>query len=127
MPIPSCDVGRRDYGAGVTRPNLDDDGWRLDSAVDRHNDAPATFRIPPAEVRESLKIGDLAKLLFHLRGSDDDGRPSVTIERMWVTVTEVTDAGYIGRLESTPRTSAAVAPGDLVPFAAEHVAAVEDY
>ncbi len=79
--------------------------------------------MPSYEERTKLKIGDMVKLLFLLVGEDETG-PIVQRERMWVTVREVKGTGYVGMLESLPRTSDVLAPEDLIVFEPEHVAAV---
>lgn len=101
---------------------LDSHGWVLESAVERHVAYPETFEIPPAEVRNNLQIGQGAKLLFRLKRPEDEG-----VERMWVTVTRITDTGYVGALESKPVGCQVLAPGDRVSFTADHVADAQDY
>jgi hypothetical protein len=89
--------------------------------VARHAEAPDSFWIPSAEERQSLRVGNGAKLLFALADEAGD-RLAAQVERMWVVVTEVTDDGYVGILASSPRSShAAVHRGSRVTFAAEHI------
>jgi hypothetical protein len=76
---------------------------------------PDTFDIPSEYERRHLRPGDTAKLTFATPGASIPG------ERMWVQVTEETKPGYIGRLCNTPVAIDGVAPGDLIPFGAEHV------
>ncbi len=102
-------------------PTLGEDGWELDSALDRHRRAPSTFWIPDAEERANLRTGDLVKLLFLLEVQDETGK-YVQCERMWVTVTETSGAEYRGVLESLPRTSDVVQPGALIAFGPDHIA-----
>ena len=90
--------------------------------MDRAAEAPDTFEIPPPHIRASIKVGEVAKLLFWLRG--DDGP---VCERMWVEVIEETENGYIGQLTNEPRTPGVIEPGTLVAFTPDHVAAVWDY
>ena len=97
-------------------------GWHLESAVERAAEAPETFEIPPPDVRASIQVGEVAKLLFCLEG--EHGR---MVERMWVEVVEDTENGYVGRLANEPRTPGVIEPGTLVAFTPDHVAAVWDY
>src|SRR3954469_7553895 len=92
--------------------------WRLESATDRHAEAPDTFEIPSGKVRNGLGRGDLAKLLFFL----DDGRGNAGVERMWVTVVDVDGDGFIGRLENQPMTRGVIERGEHVRFGPDHVA-----
>jgi len=50
-------------------PTLDEDGWQLESGVERHADAPDTFEIPDEAVRSRLAPTSDAKLIFTLRGA----------------------------------------------------------
>ena len=63
-------------------PTLDEDGWQLESGVERRAEAPDTFEIPDEAVRSRLVPTSYAKLIFTLR--DPEG-PQV--ERMWVHIT----------------------------------------
>jgi uncharacterized protein YegJ (DUF2314 family) len=107
----------------ITEPDLDRDGWMLESAVERHQQDPERFIIPGKEERTHLSGGRMAKLLFLMLGQNHQGL-FVQCERMWVTVTEVTASGYVGRLESQPHTSKVLKPGDSVYFQADHVASL---
>ena len=103
-------------------PDLDIDGWCLDCGEVRHADAPETFWIPDVSVREGLRPGDLAKLIFTFRTSEID-EPVVT-ERMWVIVRERTTFGYSGALDNDPYSPAqneAFRSGLMVPFEPRHV------
>lgn len=104
-------------------PDLDTDGWELESAEARHAAAPGTFHIPSRVARETLRLGSAAKLLFLLM-NEEDGKPIVDCERMWVTVVSSENGGYRGRLESQPITSRVLSPGDIVAFGPEHIAGV---
>ena len=105
-------------------PDLEEDGWELESAVAWHGAAPATFRIPAEKERANLTREDLAKLLFLLAGEDESG-PFVQCERMWVVVEEASDGGgYVGVLDNDPVTSGVLGAGDRVPFGPEHVPAI---
>jgi uncharacterized protein YegJ (DUF2314 family) len=98
-------------------PTLDEDGWQLESGVERHADAPDTFEIPDEAIRSRLVPTCDAKLIFNLRGAEGS-----QIERMWVQITGPTDTGYIGVLNNEPQTPAApIALGQVVEFGPEHI------
>jgi hypothetical protein len=71
--------------------------YTLDSGVERHQEAPDTFEIPPASEREALTPGQLVKLMFRI---DVDGE--VHVERMWVIVEEMRPEFYVGVLDNDP-------------------------
>ena len=104
-------------------PEYERDGFELLSAEERHTANPGTFWIPPLQVRSSLRRGQAAKLLFDIR-FQEDGRPMLGTERMWVIVSRRDGDVYVGVLDSTPRTTAAgdhLQTGVEVPFLPEHV------
>lgn len=101
--------GRR---SKVSEPRL------LDAEAARRA-APRSFSIPRRAVRDSLKPGDLVKLLFVV-GPPVQG---VEVERMWVEVLEGADGGYVGRLDNKPGSARNLKAGDRVSFRPEHVAA----
>jgi hypothetical protein len=106
-------------------PTLEDDFWRLDSAVERHDANPGNFWIPDVAERASLLPGDLAQLRFEIE-VEEDGDVSVQAERMWVCVRGVADWGYWGILVNTPAgyedtEDVYLVYGAEVPFSAEHV------
>jgi len=98
-------------------PTLDADGWQLESGIARHVEAPDTFEIPDESIRSRLVPGCDAKLIFTLQGRD-----GVRVERMWVRITGYTDTGYVGVLDSEPRTAGApIAVGVQVEFDPDHI------
>lgn len=76
---------------------------------------PDTFQIPSREMRERLVPGDLVKLVF---------RMGETVERMWVEVIEVTDNGYLGRLDNDPTKLDPALIHNPVQFGPVHVASI---
>src|SRR3954454_15906866 len=93
-------------------PTLDEDGWQLESGVERHAEARGTFEIPEEADRSRLVPTCDAKLIFTLRGA---GGPQV--ERMWVHITGYTATGYVGILNNEPRMpDAPIALGQVVDF-----------
>jgi hypothetical protein len=104
-------------------PTLEDDGWELESAEERHQAAPGSFDIPSRQERTRLGVGARAKLLF-LFMNEEDGKPIIDCERMWVTIASVEGGRYTGTLESRPVTCAVIGPGQRVSFGPEHVASI---
>jgi len=111
----------------MREPDIEIDGWCLDSGEARHADAPSTFWLPDRERRESLQPGDLAKLIFCI--SVDDADEPIAVERMWVIVRERVGNWYLGILDNEPN---AIAENDEfwvgteVPFSAHHVINIEE-
>jgi uncharacterized protein YegJ (DUF2314 family) len=64
--------------------------YQLVNVEERAASAPDTFENFPRSERESLQVGNLAKLIFDDR------------ERMWVKITEVKDGRYKGTLGNSP-------------------------
>lgn len=102
------------------------DGWELESAVQRNLAAPATFSIPPESERESLRVGQAAKLIFRIRVEDELGSSEIVTERMWVFVTARTGLGYEGRLQSRSQATPDFEVGTPVRFLSEHIADIAD-
>jgi uncharacterized protein YegJ (DUF2314 family) len=98
-------------------PTLDADGWRLESGLERHAEAPDTFELPDEAIRSRLVPGCEAKLIFTLRGDTE-----TQVERMWVRIIGYTDDGYVGVLDNEPRMpDAPLALGERVEFGPDHV------
>ena len=111
-------------------PNLQQDYWALRSGEDAHRSHPETFWIPPREVRENLRRGQAAKLIFDV-ALDEGGEVVVNGERMWVIVAEKIGDIYIGILDNKPagfepRDGAYLCFGAEIPFRAEHVVDLGD-
>ena len=111
----------------MREPDFNIDGWCLDDGEAYHAAAPETFWIPDRHRRESLEVGDLAKLIFRI--SVDNAHENVSVERMWVLVRERTADGYLGVLNNEPD---AIAENDEfwlgseLPFFAKHVINIEE-
>jgi hypothetical protein len=107
----------------VKSPELDRDGWTLESAVSRSEANPNTFLIPAPSERSSLKVGQGVKLVFWIQGDED----FPVCERMWVVVVErLQDGNYVGQLESMPETEASLRLGQRMVFGPDHVAEIFD-
>ena len=79
-----------------------------------------SFEIPPRSERESLRAGDLVKLIF----VDPTAAGSSRGERLWVEITEAGTERYLGRLRSSPVLIRGLREGNLVEFRPEHVATI---
>lgn len=109
-----------------TLARLEVDGWELESAEARHAAAPATFRVPPETQRQSLRIGQAAKLIFRIRLEDQAAMTEIATERMWVIVTGRSGRVYEGRLQNQSATTPDFGPGTVVHFLSEHVADIDE-
>jgi hypothetical protein len=83
--------------------------YTLSNAEELSRENPLSFDIPPRAERGSLKEGDTVKLIFD------------ETERMWVTITKSTEAGYIGVLVNIPSAIKTIAKDDEVEFGPEHI------
>lgn len=90
--------------------------FELDNGEAMHAAAPATFYLPPLEIRTCLVPGDIVKLVFRI---EHDGE--VDVERMWVIVRSTGPSGYVGALDNQPYCTDELEPGTLVQFGPEHV------
>jgi hypothetical protein len=101
--------------------DLERDGWALDDGEARQARSPATFTIPPVEIRSNLLPGDLAQLIFVLAVEGED-EPET--ERMWVLVRQRVEDGYLGLLDNEP---ASISENDdfwvgsEIPFEVRHI------
>jgi hypothetical protein len=105
-------------------PDLDDDGWALESAVEYHQLEPETFDIPDEQARRGLQPGDFAKLIFVIAVEEDE---EPITDRMWVVVREVAESGYFGLLDNEPDIDEndEFWLGTELPFGPEHVIEVQ--
>lgn len=107
-------------------PTIEHDFWTLVSGESRQAESPDSFWIPPLCERQSLKLGDAAKLIFEIESENERGGFERGCERMWVVVSEIAAPFFIGRLTNKP---AALDESDdfylrhdvEVPFLPEHV------
>ena len=105
----------------IDKPNLDRDGWTLESAVSRSETNPNTFLIPSESERTSIGVGQGVKLVFWIQGEEE----FPICERMWVLVERRHSEGsYVGRLESTPESAGRLNRGQRLIFGPEHVAEI---
>ncbi len=100
-------------------PTYEKDSYELDNGEDIYREHPDSFWIPEKEKRETLRIGDLVKLIFRMeetKGSDD-----VSVERMWVQITDIKPPFYSGTLDNDPSSSDCIFHGQTVNFMPCHV------
>jgi hypothetical protein len=95
--------------------------YHLENVEIQHFQHPRTYSIPRSEQRANLRVGQLVKLVF----VPDPPRPKAPhIERLWLTVIEASDGGYVGRLESRPVVLTGLHAGDHVDFGPHHIAEI---
>ena len=106
---------------------IEEDGWMLISAEERHSAHPETFEIPSLAAREALSPGDAVKLLFDIETREHSRVFDRGVDRMWLIVKRREGESYVGVLESDPGVAEGLSlrPGTEVAFRPEHVAAIE--
>ena len=113
--------------------SLKSDFWELESGEARQAKHGEKFWLPDVEVRSSLKVGQLARLLFVIEACDEEsGEVEVGVERMWVLVSYLGAGFYLGRLVNQPACAEAaddvyLSLGCEAPFRAEHVIDVHEW
>lgn len=105
----------------VRSPQMEREGWTLESAVSRSEANPNTFLIPSQHERTTLKAGQGVKLIFWIQGDEE----FPVCERMWVLIEQcLADGNYVGLLESDPQTESDLRTGQRLVFGPEHVAEI---
>ncbi len=89
--------------------------YKLENAEILNAENPNTFYIPSKVERESLKVGDLVKLIFVF--DDEESMP----ERMWVEILSKEGEKYKGRLDNDPYTTKVIKYSDEVFFGSENI------
>ena len=92
--------------------------FRLGNGEALHRAAPRSFFIPGRAERDSLRAGDVAKLLFEII---EPGPGLPRAERMWVGVTSRDADGYTGVLTNVPTVITTIRRGDTIRFGPENV------
>jgi len=108
----------------VKLPTYKKNRFELDSGESRHEETPDTFWLPARSLRENLQPGELVKLIFRME--DKSGPDALSVERMWVEVTEIISNGYVGKLDNDPGGGVYIQCGEVVCFSAEHVIEIYD-
>lgn len=70
----------------------------LENGEERNQQNPKTFYIPSRKERESIKEGDIVKLMFRFTKEE-------STERMWVQVVSKDGNQYKGLLDNDPATT----------------------
>lgn len=107
-------------------PRIETDGWQLVSAEEHQRKHP-TLGLPELERRQSVKVGQAAKLLFDIETKEAGRTVDRGADRMWVLV-RAHDAGvYLGILDSDPgqAENLRLRPGDTLRLGPEHIIAIE--
>ena len=109
------------------QPSVAADGWTLALAEERFEAAPDSFPIPPRDERDSLSVGDAAKLLFDIETRENGRVIDRGVDRMWVIVKTRTAVGYVGVLDSDPgqAENLKLRKGDLIAFGPQHVVEID--
>jgi hypothetical protein len=117
--------------------NFEDDYWQLRNGERSHKENPETFWIPKLDQRESLKVGDAAKIILEIECENDDGEIVIEAERGYAIVSEIVGDQYIGILDFQPvciekgQADIYLCFGAEIPFSPEHVVDIdrppEDY
>ena len=102
-------------------PSFSEQGYYLEDAIWLAQYL-TDIQPPPADVRDTLAIGALVKLVFRF-AAEDAARGDGQCERVWVQVTGIDEEEgcYSGTIENHPR-HAAASYGDLIAFDPLHVA-----
>lgn len=93
----------------------------IDDGEAAHAESPDTFWIPPRGERESLGPGDIVKLRFYIRVTNESGEAVDHGERMWVRVTGRVGDWYRGELDNDPHCTASIQAGMPLWFQPRHV------
>jgi hypothetical protein len=102
-------------------------GWTLDDAAGAFAEHKlGVYWVPPEEDRQSIRPGDLVKLLFSIATAAADGGTKLHRERMWVNVDGQQGSLYTGRLANHPFEPGRMARGLRVWFGAEHILDIID-
>lgn len=103
----------------ISRPK----SYTLENATEKNRLYPDTFEIPEREELESLRIGDIVKLIFiptdEFREEEECGG-----ERMWVIITKIDGNQYVGTLDNQPMVIHELEIGGLVRFKRENIASL---
>jgi len=96
--------------------------WGLLDAEAQHEAFPDTFPIPTPEERQTLRAGDMVKLVFVL---DPPPASGPNAERMWVEVrSALPEQAYEGWLTNRPKVITSLEPSSVIAFEAKHVAGI---
>ena len=93
----NCGLKKRQY----TYQPIQHNHYELDNAESLNNEYPDTFDIPLKELRDTLPIGTIVKLIFRMESRVNNSH-EIKVERMWVKIIDKEDGFYIGTLDNDP-------------------------
>ncbi len=93
--------------------------YTLENITQRNQKDPRHFLKPSAEELAKLSVGDPVRLIFVLSEPTEEG---CRAERMWVTITEVNENGFVGQLTSAPTFITTLKANDTIAFSKDHIA-----
>ncbi len=96
-----------------------DSKFELIDAVEFQKLHPKTFELPDEWNRRHINVSEWAKLIFRF---PVNRYPEV--ERMWVRVTEATNAGYKGVLDNNPTNIEFIQSDEPITFEPRHVISI---
>ena len=105
-------------------PTFEAGFYEVDNAESTHLEYPDSFWIPEKKLRESLKSGDLVKLVFRMQTIKDSD--DLSVERMWVKITKAGTDFYTGTLDNDPGGSVCLSYGQTVSFKPCHIIDIYD-
>lgn len=107
-------------------PDVELDGYSLESGIVSNQKYPDTFHIPSPLQRNSLESSDIVKL--HFKISRTRSLEDIEGERMWVKSISRRGPYYIGELDNDPiarnEDNSPLKFGDQIIFLPEHVIAI---
>jgi len=106
-------------------PTIDEDGYEFD-LIEQNEKEDYGFELPDFptdDERNSVKSGDLVKLVFRYRDSIEKNGHTITCERMWVEMKEHKGSHLVGRLDSSPMYTKLLLEDTLVQFHPKHIIA----
>jgi hypothetical protein len=108
---------------------LEEERWRVLDAVRAYAERDRVLWLPDEEVRRAVPVGAIAKAVFEIVASDEEGEPAVHAERMWVDIDHRREEGgavlYSGFLANDPFNPGLTRRGMRVWLSADHVVDVQ--
>lgn len=107
-------------------PNLQENGFQLESGIKLHEEAPKTFWIPTEEQKKNVHKGSIVKLCFEIQTINTEGEAKSEFERMWVIVADRNGDWFTGILDNQPYCTNEMQPGLVFEFNTEHIININD-
>lgn len=93
----------------------------IDDGEAAHAENPEGFWIPPQADRHSLQPGDIVKIRFYIRVTNESGELVDHGERMWVQLKERLAGWYRGELDNDPYCTDTIKSGMELWFQPRHI------